>query len=401
VHLIGVSGGRPGPEAEDILARVRTVVISRSLIEEGTQIPASGARVHTYGRLEEALSILDEARRRGEEVAFVATGDPLLFGIGGLLRRRFGPEVLEIHPAPSTAQLAFARLRLPWEEFFFVSLHGGPRNFALEDLPGLLRLYGRVCVFTDPGCGPREIGAYLAPRVPEEHLRLVVAERMGLKGERIWEGPASRALGERFATPNLVLLLYDGPGRRHGFGLENEEIAHPRGLITKNEVRAVVLHRLNLPERGIFWDVGAGAGGVSVEAARLRPLLRVFAVERSPERLSFLEENRRRFGLLNLEVVAGEAPEALEGLPSPDRVFVGGSGGRLREILIHLAERGCREVVLTLVSLQHLAEALSLLRKEGFAVEATQVSVFRGRDLSGHTLLSPENPVFVLRAQRG
>ncbi len=408
IYLIGFSAGHLAPGAERALSVCRRILVSESLLEalERQEIfPRLRDRLRAYRRFAEALEALEEARRRQEEVAFIASGDPLFFGAGRTFLERFGPGFLEIFPTVSFPQLAFSRLKLPWEDFFFVSLHGGaglPRRFALEDLPGLLRRHGKLCVFTDAAHGPREIAAHLAPRVPERDLRFLVAERLGLAGERLWEGPPSEALSREFAFPNLVLLLYEGPGRLQGFGLSSREIAHPRGLLTKDEVRAVVIHKLALPERGIFWDVGAGAGGVSTEVARTFPLLRVFSVERSPERAAYLEENRQRFGLLNLEIIRGEAPEVLGDLPDPDRVFVGGSGGRLPEILEHLCRREFSgPLVLTLVSLEHLEEARRFLSKRGFDLEVIQMTVFPARNLAGHTVFSSRNPVFVLKALRG
>ncbi len=406
VYVIGFSQGTLAPGAKEALSAASQILVSENLLPAVSKLlsPSEEKKLFPYRRFSEALTLLEAAKKQELCLAFIVSGDPLLFGAGRILLERFGPGVVEILPAVSFPQLAFSRFKLPWEDFFFLSLHGGdktPRKFALSDLPGLLRRHGKVCVFTDKDHGPREIAAYLAPRVPEEDLRFLVAERVGLSGERLREWKLREAERKTFASPNLVLLLYQGPGLVRGFGLSSTEILHPRGLITKDEVRAVVLHRLRLPERGVLWDVGAGAGGVSTEAARSHPLLRVFSVERDPQRRNYLLENRRRFGLLNLEVIAGEAPEALHSLPAPDRIFIGGSGGRLAEILefcTSLEFPG--PLVLTLVSLENLSCAEKILSRQGFDLEVAQISVFRSRRLSGHTLLSPENPVFVLRAER-
>ena len=117
------------------------------------------------------------------------------------------------------------------------------------------------------------------------------------------------------------------------FGLKETEIAHSRGLITKDEVRAVSVHALRLPDRGVLWDIGGGSGALSIEAARLCPDLSIFSIEKDPEQLALMARNRSAFAAANMTVVPGRAPEVLASLPSPDRVFVGGSGGYLEGII--------------------------------------------------------------------
>ncbi|MEW5762212.1 MAG: precorrin-6Y C5,15-methyltransferase (decarboxylating) subunit CbiT [Bacillota bacterium] len=172
--------------------------------------------------------------------------------------------------------------------------------------------------------------------------------------------------------------------------------------LTREEVRVVALAKLRLPPAGVFWDVGAGAGSVALEAARLMPRGRVFAVEAREERAGLIAANRERFGLTNLTVVAGEAPAAMNNLPRPDRVFIGGSGGRLPEILAHLREVlpvGGRLVV-SAVTLETLAAAAGVLRWPGWQGEIVGLSVVRGERVGERTLLRGGNPVFLVVAAK-
>ncbi len=200
----------------------------------------------------------------------------------------------------------------------------------------------------------------------------------------------------------MILLRTDGDAHEEVvFGLTEGEIHHKEGMITKDEVRAVSLHRLRLPLRGVLWDIGAGSGSVSIEAARLSPFLRVYAIERDPDMVEIIRTNRDRLGSPNLEILRAEAPDGLDKLPRPDRVFIGGSGGRLREILgtvSALMEVGI--IVANITRVEALSEAMEVLKKENFLVDVTQVSVSRGVTLGGLTHLRALNPVFVLRAGR-
>ncbi|MDA8064893.1 MAG: precorrin-6Y C5,15-methyltransferase (decarboxylating) subunit CbiT [Thermaerobacter sp.] len=173
--------------------------------------------------------------------------------------------------------------------------------------------------------------------------------------------------------------------------------------MTKEEVRTVALAKARLLPDGVVWDVGAGTGSLSVEAALRCRQGRVFAIERDAEAQALLAANARRFGVGNVELVAGEAPEALTGLPAPDRVLLGGSGDRLDSILQAVRERLRPEgrVVVLAVSLRTQGDAFRLLGELGFKWEASLVQVARSRPLGGQHLWQGLNPVAVFVGEVG
>jgi precorrin-6Y C5,15-methyltransferase (decarboxylating) len=191
-------------------------------------------------------------------------------------------------------------------------------------------------------------------------------------------------------------------------GVPDDAFARPDDgpeVMTRQEVRSVVVGKLLGPTDpgDTAWDIGAGLGTVSVELAVLRPHLEVVAVERDPARAALLRTNRERFGAYNIRVVQGSAPEALDDeAERPRLVFVGGSGGRLAEILDLVAGRlrdGGR-LVAGFVTLEHLALTLERLRAWGWPAEVTEVHVARSDALAGLTGLKPQRGVFVVRADR-
>ena len=186
-------------------------------------------------------------------------------------------------------------------------------------------------------------------------------------------------------------------------GIPDEALeSYPSGVMTKEEVRAVVLFKLRLRPDSLVWDVGAGSGSLALEAALVASRGHVYAVERRPEALAALGRNLERFPRPNLTVVKGEAPKALESLPDPDAVFVGGSGGRLADILGCAAGRlrpGGR-IVMDLATLENLERARAVLACLGLHWQVTAVQVSRSRDLGGLTGLEALNPVFIVSAWR-
>ncbi len=334
----------------------------------------------------------------GLRAALLASGDPGFFGIAALVLRRVPRDQVRIRPAVSSMQLAFARAGETWSDARFASLHGRP----IENLAAVLGA-PRVGLFTDPGNHPGRIARFLLDAGWGSY-EMVVAEDLGLPGERLRRGPPDAFVAWEGSDLNVVLLLRQGPDPRPlGPGLPDEGFSHERGLITKREVRAVALGLLGLPRGGVLWDVGAGSGSVSVEACLLSPGLRAYAVERTPEGIAHIRENRRRFAAAGVVPVGGEAPGALDGLPDPDAVYVGGSGGRLERILDacwgRLRPGG--SLVAAAALLETLSGLLAWARERGLEPEVIQVAAARSRAVAGRTRLAPENPVFLVKVRKG
>ena len=177
-----------------------------------------------------------------------------------------------------------------------------------------------------------------------------------------------------------------------------------RGQITKREVRAVTLYSLGLWADSVVWDIGAGTGSVSVEAGMIASRGQVYAVERDESSIGLLRENVATLGSPNVEIVIGEAPDILATLPDPDSVFVGGSGGRLTEIL-DTATRRLKphgRIVVNLAVLERAHQVYHHLKTSGFVTELTMVNAARGRELKDGTVrLEAMNPVFVIAAGLG
>ncbi|HEX9117421.1 MAG TPA: precorrin-6Y C5,15-methyltransferase (decarboxylating) subunit CbiT, partial [Anaerolineae bacterium] len=288
---------------------------------------------------------------------------------------------------------------IAWDQVLFLSAHGRP----LAEIAGWARRAPRLGILTDPSHTPSVIAETLL-RTGGGDCRAVVAENLGLPGERIVETRLAELAtrpGQVFASLNVLLVI-----RPEGWRPQpvlaprpDDAYAHRRGLITKADIRALSLARLALAETDVAWDVGAGSGALSIEMAEFAWRGRIYAVEHDPENLSYIHQNRERFGAENVEVVAGPAPAALADLPAPQAVFVGGTGGAMAGILDHIAgaaRPGCR-VVLNLVTLENLGEALRLMADLGWAPEVTQASLAQSQAIGAGMRLAPLNPVFLVR----
>ncbi len=353
------------------------------------------------GDLEEMLAVL-RAQAPGRRVVVLASGDPLLFGIGARIVREMGPENVRIVPNVSSMAAAFARIHEPWEAAALVSLHGrsdtGPLAAALKS--NLL-----VAVLTDGRHTPAWLAGWLLEK-GADHFKLAVFEQLGTDREKYaWYSPAQAAV-LNFDAPNLVVVKADAEQMRavqkQHIGLVDHCYEHENGLITKPEVRAVVLAKLALAPGLTLWDLGAGSGAVGIEASLLLGPGRVAAVEEKAERVARIQANARRFGVYNLDVLQATLPDGMDLLPRPDRVFVGGGGRDLAQIIGQAAGRlGAGGVmVVNTVLLDNLAQATEALEARGLSVDVVQIQIGRSKPMPWSRRLAADNPVWIVSGKK-
>ncbi len=386
--------GVVGDDLDDLSPAGRQALATADLVVGGRRhletLAPPGARTVVIDAGVDAA--LDQVAAEEGSVCVLASGDPGFFGIVRALGERFDPSQLRVHPEPSSVALAFARLGLPWDDAAVVSAHGRP----LAGAAARAVRRAKVAVLVSPDAPPEALGKELIEQ-GATHDQVVVCSRLGSADERV-ERTGLEGLAKGTWDPLSVVILLHGDGvpvnRTLAWGLADEKFAHRGGMITKSEVRAVVVARLDLPTAtgptgtGVVWDVGAGSGSVAIECALLSPALRVLAIERRADDAERVRHNAAAHGVA-VEVVEGEAPEALGDLPAPDRAFVGGGGlGVLDSVLARLRPGG--RVVATYAALDRAAAAMSRLGS------LVQVGVAHGERLpDGGVRLTAENPVFV------
>jgi precorrin-6Y C5,15-methyltransferase (decarboxylating) len=379
IFVHGISGEVLPSVCVRQLESCKAVVVSKRFT---SLLPEQGPRRIAIAPVRDMLVAVADALQAGD-VMVLASGDPLFYGIGRTLLDRFGPEKVNFHPALSAVQLACARFKLPWDDLVLLSLHGRePGSMAGRILP-----HNKVMLFTDHRNSPDRIAAILLQTLRkygdekrQKKIRVRVAENLGTRDEKLTTGSLSEIAETRFGPLNMMLVEQDLPVMNLPvFGLQEGEIIHSRGLITKDEVRAVILHCLRLPARGVFWDVGGGSGSISLEAARLAPELSIFTIEKKQEGQENIRRNIVHYNRYLMHLIAGEAPDALAALPDPNRVFIGGSGGCLAEIIHHCAARLVKGGVLVASAvLKTTAEqAPELMREKGLKVSVRTVHVSR------------------------
>jgi precorrin-6B C5,15-methyltransferase / cobalt-precorrin-6B C5,C15-methyltransferase len=320
--------------------------------------------------IENALDAIEA--HRGQLACVLATGDPFLFGVGAMLMRRFAADEMICVPAPSAFALAAARLGWSQQDCATLSLHGRP----LEAIVPHLQPGARIFALSWDDATPAKLAALLTAR-GMGRSNLIVCEAMGGPSERVRAGEARSFPLDNVAVLNTIALevVVDRGARvlPRAAGLPDDWFEHD-GQITKREIRAMTLSQL-APGRGeLLWDVGSGSGSVAIEWMLADPMNRAVAIEARHDRAPRIARNALAFGVPQLSVVAGEAPQVLADLPTPDAIFIGGgaSAPEMIERAIDALASGGRLVV-NAVTLETQAACVEWRRRHGG--ELTQIAV--------------------------
>ena len=402
------------------------------------ELVAGGKRLLDELEIEESrrlpLTSMQEFARRIREratkgdVCVLADGDPLLYGIGASLLRFFAPRELTFHPNVSALQTACARLGLPWHDCLIVSLHGRTDHAPLF---AALTHSSLAALYTDNRNSPDAIARLLLER-DVTGWRMHVAEDLCGPQEKLTTTDLPEAAQQTWHTLNIILLeRIATPLLTLELGLDENALVHADGLMTKQPVRAFALSLLRLPSNATLWDLGAGSGAVSLEAARLLSRGRVVAVERQLERVEHIRENVKRTGAWLVEVVQStleeflgngkngtyeKAPHAQDGgiadlehtshtshnshSSSPTHIFLG--GGASAPVLAQCAAllRPGGRMVVAAVLLSTLETARAAITALGWPLTVHQLMHQASSPLGGDLRLVPSNPVFLLETHK-
>ncbi len=398
VSLIGMGPGNPElltkealdaiRESDVLTGAKRMLDIGAAAVDEAKQKP-----VFCCCRKEEIAGFLKEHTEYLHGAVLYSGDIGFYSGAKGMKELLEDFEVREISGISSPAYF-LNRLGISREDVLLLSCHG-----QKPDLLSLIREHGKVCVLLGEGSQVAGIsGELLKARL--EKIKITVGERLSYQDERILSGYPCDMAESSFDSLSVALFENPAPeGKRVSGGIRDEEFIRGKVPMTKEEIRALSLSKLKLTETSVMYDVGAGTGSVCVEAALLCKKGQVYAIEKKEEAAELTRENKARFGAENLEVVQGEAPECLKELPAPTHAFVGGSGGRLTEIIVAVREKNPKtRFVINAVTLETMSQLADIGRlfPEYRDMEVIQVNVARSREASCYHLMSAENPVMIV-----
>ena len=400
LYLVGIGMGNEKNrtvEAEQICQSADLLIGARRMLQS---VKTEGKVVFESYKPDEIAAYLAE-HPQYETAAVLLSGDIGFYSgakkLYDAIERTEGLEQMEIYPVSGISSVVYfcGKLGVSWENVHLLSLHGRKQN-----LIDAVKYHEKVFVL----CGEKDGIPKICCKLKEYGLgdvKVAVGTDLSYEQERIVQGTAESLMKEDFAPLSVLLICNPDVKKRIGHGLDDDLFLRGKVPMTKSEVRSISLSKLRLHKDAVVWDVGTGS--VSIEAASLAKDGVVYAIEKKDEAIDLLEQNKRKFGTDNLEIIKGLAPEALEGLPAPTHAFIGGSSGNLKEILEVLLEQNPRvRVVINAIALETVAEAMQCLKSMAFTdVDIAQVSVAKGKKLGSYEMMMGQNPVYIFSCTGG
>lgn len=362
--------------------------------------------------IKELKATFEALKQKGKtNIVVLASGDPLFFGIGGWLSRHFDAKQLRFTPAVSSVQAACHKLGISLQDATVVSVHGRP----VETIRRHLQANKTLVLLTDANSTPQ----VLAKECIDAGLnqsQMHICEAIGYQQEKLSRFVASELVENKalaFDSLNVVVIeTSDQTSFYPEFpGIEDDKFitdkGDGKGMITKRDVRLSALSLLQICDKDVVWDVGAGCGGVTIEMSYWHEKAHVYGIEHHLGRQECLSANRNRFGVMNnLTLVSGRAPESLQALPQPNKVFIGGSDGNLDTILSHAWQRLAKGGVLVASAVTEntklaLQQFMQLRVSEQDAdYESKQISHAKLDLLAGQHLYRPNLPVTLFKFKK-
>lgn len=343
-------------------------------------------------------------------IVVLASGDPLFYGIGSYLIKKIGVERVEIIPNVTSVAKAFSKINEPWQDAQLLSLHGDRSENISIIFESAFRLKTKLfCLLTDKKKDPVWIAQKIIDK-KELGFTMCVLERLDAKDQKItWYKNLLKVKENTFLHPNIVILKKEPGSRDSGkshqikIGTDDDKFCCEKGLITKSEIRSIVLSKLNFVSTDhIFWDLGAGSGSVAIEASSIISGGSIFAVEKNIDRISLIKNNISLFNAQNIIVVQTQLPDGIEKLPDPDRIFIGGGGKDLKKITKHAIKKLSINgiIVINTVLIQNLEPVISLMKDMGLKPQVLSVQISRSKDMPYGERFEPLNPVWIIYGKK-
>ena len=419
IHVIGIDSSRAESffeaKKKPIFNAERITGPKRILDSFKTWLKDKNIKNHKFEFIatDKLNDFIDTLKKDEKKTIVFSGGDPLWFGIGRLLIQNFPLSKLYFEPAATSFQLAFSRLGKPWQNTKWISLHGrDPISFekAIKKLPTSL------VVLTDSSRGgAKEVYQLLNSLELQKKYEFWTFERLGYLNERILKISSIGDFPIDLDPLHLVILFKKEepiikPEELPLFGINDsvflQNLDCP-GLMTKKEVRVQILAELNLPNKGVIWDIGSGVGSIGLEALRISPSLKLVSIDKRIGSKNIIEENARRLGVKPSLIVEDEVLKTLREdkithtLLHPDRVIVGGGGSNIELIIEEVLQKinSFCIIIIPLISLKSLSKLESILKPKVNKFSISQHQSYRGVNIGEDIRLSPLNPVFILKGE--
>ncbi|NLY82212.1 MAG: precorrin-6y C5,15-methyltransferase (decarboxylating) subunit CbiE [Clostridiales bacterium] len=296
---------------------------------------------------------------------------------------------VKVIPGISSMQYMASKIGRPWQDAKLVSAHGVECNILAEIMKTkeTFFLTGGSVTPTDIIDELNEFGL--------KDAYVYVGERLSYEDEKIFKGTPQELKVMTFASLSVVWVIRKDFSKEHKYrgGISDEAFIRGKVPMTKQEIRSSIIAALKVNDDDVIYDIGAGTGSVGIEIATMNTSTKVYAIETNPEGIELIDKNREKFSAYNLKIVGGKAPLAMENLPAPDRAFIGGSKGNLKEIVELLRTKNPDvKIVLSAIALETLNEAMEVLED----IDITSISIAKAKEIGKYHMMTGQNPIYII-----
>ena len=398
VTLVGIGIGTP----EGMTVEAAQVIEKADLLVGADRMLAAAADKHkpTFSAYEpRKIGDYLELHPEYQRIVVLLSGDIGFYSGAKRLYEELEQRDFEVDALCGISSVVYfcGKLRTAWEDVCLLSTHGRSAN-----LVGAVKSHHKT--FTLLGKG--ESVHVLCQELMEyglAHVTVHIGIQLGYEDEKILSGTPEELLKQSIDGLCVALIENETPFSGIRACVDDEEFSRGKAPMTKSEIRSLSVAKLQLPKDAVVYDVGAGTGSVTIELALAAVDGCIYAIERNQEACDLIEENKRKFGTPNIQVVHGLAPEAMEDLPAPTHAFIGGSAGNLKEIITCLLGKNpLIRLVINTVTLETMAEVSECLKALNLVEEETIcVNVSRAKKLGAYHLMMGQNPIYIVTCRGG
>lgn len=395
IYLVGIGMGQDGTltkKAQEIIDQSDLLIGANRMLEGFKELGKTSFVSYLPKEIGDYLRV----HTQYQKVAILLSGDVGFYsGAKGLLNELTDFKV-KLVPGISSLIYFCAKLKMPWQNVYLTSVHGKDNLL----IPRIKR-ESKTFALLNGGSSLKELCEKLKYYGLGQVI-LHIGERLSYEDERIISCRAEELTDFNFDPLLVVLVENPNPDTKVFEQIEDEAFIRGEVPMTKSEVRTVSIAKLGLTKDAVVYDVGAGTGSVAIEISQKSPDIRVYAIEKNEKGLELIKRNKQKFAADNLEIVGGIAPEALEELPAPTHVFIGGSAGNLKEILECIYKKNNNaKVVLNTVSLNTLTEVMNLIETGQYeALDIVQMNISKAKKLGKYQMMMGQNPIYIMTIEK-
>ena len=417
IHVIGLNSFKMADlslNVQELFHKVKNIAAPKTYIHEiKSWVSIKLIREKNFYESKSNNDLINWLKFINNDAILISRGDPLWFGIGRILLNNFSKEELLFYPGNTSLQLAFSKLKKPWQDVKAVSIHGRETNELIK----LLKLKEKgIAILTDPKNNNLElIRQNLKELELQNSYEFWLCEEIGSKNEKIRLISHQECLPQDVSDLNIVILLKkeidsivnDLPL----FGINDntfKTFTDRPNLLTKREIRIQLLADLELPELGTLLDIGSGSGTIGLEALRLRPKLKLISIDKRFGSQLLVKENAKKLGVSPKEIIESDIKQFLNSdlynsFSDSNRVVIGGCDKKTKiEIIIALSKFLKKGDIITLpiITYEVLQKVSNCLRKLNYETSMNLIQTFKGLSISEGTRFEPNNPVFIIKAKK-